>query len=423
MTVHESLRTLVGRYGARVLDHGDDLRATLDDFLEEGEATPGDIALLVDAVRMGAYQQLISMLAHRADPPTAVEAAGARLANDRGGDQASASWACAALGYAVGEVPEHLVRFYRSQQPTVRPASPWDAPRPAPKAQPAGHVALTSRVDTPSPATVHVASPPPMPPPRPAPAHPPARSKPPVRAFAAVIILVALLTGGGTWLALADTGPETEEPETGTDVATTQPTERAGEDPLGVGAPLENQACEGQVLVVLASSGAPSTYVSDLTKKTDDVPGARYLRTDQSCDAFYPDLNGQPIYAMYIGPFDSTEEACEERDAAGIPGAYVRTLESGRRKPDVCSCQEDPDELPRVSVRSTGDGSSDLELRVADLQRLLGYADYDVGTTHIGVYDPPTQATVEDFQRDSGLRVDGWVGPQTWDALLRSGCP
>ena len=117
MSVHEALRTLVTRYGERTLDAADDLRATLDDFLEEGQATPGEINLLVDAVRLGAYHQMNSMLTHGADPQTAVEAAGARLAEDRGGDQRSASWACATLGYAIGRVPEALVLAYRSQPP------------------------------------------------------------------------------------------------------------------------------------------------------------------------------------------------------------------------------------------------------------------------------------------------------------------
>jgi hypothetical protein len=246
-----------------------------------------------------------------------------------------------------------------------------------------------------------------------------------MRALAAVIVLVALVAGGGIWWALGDTG--TDEPGEGSDVtdAGTGPTEPPGEDPLGVGAPLLNQACEGQVLVVLASSGDPSQYVSELSGAADDVPGTKYLRTDQSCDAFYPDLDGQPIYAAYIGPFSSIEEACEQRQryAADISDAYVRTLESGRQKPDVCSCQDSPGELPLVSVRNASTAGNDIGLWVADLQRLLRYADYDVATDDIGVYDPPTQATVQDFQRDHGLRVDGWVGPLTWDAVLRAGCP
>jgi hypothetical protein len=126
VSVHEDLRTLVTRYGERVLDVADDLRATLDDFLEEGQATPGEINLLVDAVRLGAHEQMLSMLTHGADPRAAVEGAGARLAEDRGGDQRSASWACATLGFAVGRVPEALVLAYRSQQPA--PGTPPGPP-------------------------------------------------------------------------------------------------------------------------------------------------------------------------------------------------------------------------------------------------------------------------------------------------------
>jgi hypothetical protein len=157
VSVHEELRTLVNRYGNRVLDAADDLRATLDDFLEVGQATPGEINLLVDAVRLGAYQQLLSMLAHGADPRAAVEGAGARLAEDRGGEQRSASWACATLGYAVGRVPEAVVLSYLAQQPSRGSVA---APPPVPGQYGPNPAQTASGTGVPPPQPPHAGQPP-----------------------------------------------------------------------------------------------------------------------------------------------------------------------------------------------------------------------------------------------------------------------
>ncbi len=110
MALHTDLQTLVRRYGAEVLADADGLRASLDDFLDEGVASPGEINLVVDAVRLGAYERLISMLEHGAEARPALQTAGESLARERGGaDVRSAVWACAVLGFAVGRVPADLV--------------------------------------------------------------------------------------------------------------------------------------------------------------------------------------------------------------------------------------------------------------------------------------------------------------------------
>ena len=103
------LRTLVKRYGTRVLDDADGLRATLDDFLDEGAASPGDVNLLIDAVRFGSLPRLETLLGEGAEPSAATADVAAALAQRRGGDAESAYWACAVLGYAAELLPGDLI--------------------------------------------------------------------------------------------------------------------------------------------------------------------------------------------------------------------------------------------------------------------------------------------------------------------------
>src|SRR5690606_25779613 len=92
-----------------VLADPDVLRAALEDYLDEQSASTGDLNLLVDAVRLGGLGRLRSASQGGAAPSAAVQAAGDYLARQRGSnDASSAQWACAALGYAVGLVPDQI---------------------------------------------------------------------------------------------------------------------------------------------------------------------------------------------------------------------------------------------------------------------------------------------------------------------------
>ncbi len=99
------LYTLVQRYGTRVLDDADALQATLDDFLDEGIALPGDVNLVVDAVRFGSLERLRTLIGQGAEPSAATADVAAALAQRRGGDAESARWACSVLGFASGLLP------------------------------------------------------------------------------------------------------------------------------------------------------------------------------------------------------------------------------------------------------------------------------------------------------------------------------
>ncbi len=149
MELHESLYALGRSQGRELFNDADSFRGALDDYLDEDSATTGDINLLVDAVRLGAYQAMTSMLDSGADADRAVNEAGSRLARDRGSaDVGGAMWALAVLGYATGKVSDAQVRRYRTQHasaPTPPPAGPptmlppaaqgsAPAPRPGPSA-------------------------------------------------------------------------------------------------------------------------------------------------------------------------------------------------------------------------------------------------------------------------------------------------
>lgn len=122
MELHENLYQLGISFGRDVFDDADGLRAALDDFLDEGAASTGDINLLVDAVRLGSFRWMVSTIESGAEPARAIESAGDLLARDRGSaDVAGSRWACAVLGFAVGKVTDTDVRRYRTQGPPLPP--------------------------------------------------------------------------------------------------------------------------------------------------------------------------------------------------------------------------------------------------------------------------------------------------------------
>lgn len=123
MELHEQLRVLADRFGRQVFDDADEFRGALDDFMLEGETSVGDTNLLVDAVRLGAYQRMNVLMDRGVPTGAALEAAGQRLAQDRGTvDIQSGCWACAVLGYAAGTVEASEVVRYRTAEAGPAPS-------------------------------------------------------------------------------------------------------------------------------------------------------------------------------------------------------------------------------------------------------------------------------------------------------------
>ncbi len=120
MHLHHQLRVMVERLGPHASRDADQFRAALDDSVDEPELTKAQFNLLVDAVRLDAFDHLSRMIAAGAAPSEAVVSAGDRLAGDRGSPRDAAHWACAVLGYAAGWVPESEVGRF----------APLDAPPP-----------------------------------------------------------------------------------------------------------------------------------------------------------------------------------------------------------------------------------------------------------------------------------------------------
>lgn len=122
MKLHQSLADLARDHGHDLFRDATAFRGSLDDYLDEGQASNGTINLLTDAVRLGALDGMLTMLDSGATAGDAVESAGQRLARDRGSaDVRGCQWAVSVLGFALGKVPEDLVT---GLDPDARTAAP-----------------------------------------------------------------------------------------------------------------------------------------------------------------------------------------------------------------------------------------------------------------------------------------------------------
>jgi hypothetical protein len=132
------LRALIKRYGTHVLDDPEGLRATLDDYLDD-QLNPGQVNLVVDAVRFGSLERLEALVNQGADPSAALVEVSGALAQQRGGDVESAYWACAVLAHAAGIQSDDVSGLGSDPASTVipRPAAASSTASPARPAVPA----------------------------------------------------------------------------------------------------------------------------------------------------------------------------------------------------------------------------------------------------------------------------------------------
>jgi len=191
-------------------------------------------------------------------------------------------------------------------------------------------------------------------------------------------------------------------------------------DPLRLGIPqVSLPSCTDEALLVLGvgdSAAALTPIVSDAGD------GARYLRTDESCETLWGTDDEVPQYVVYRGPYDSEAEPC--RVSLEADEGTVTNLSAGNEMFVQCACvlptaellgivppdpdavDQEPAPVPWVQV---------LQEMLSDLEG----PDVEVS----GVYDDATIQRVRDFQRSrSILPADGKVGVRTWGGLRDELC-
>jgi hypothetical protein len=218
-----------------------------------------------------------------------------------------------------------------------------------------------------------------------------------------VLVLAAVLgiAGGVTTAILA---PGSSDPGSG-------PAEV--NDPLRLGIPqVSLPSCTDEAVLVLGVGDSASALTPTVSDAGD---GARYLRTDESCETLWGTDDEVPQYVVYRGPYDSKVEPC--RQSLGGDGD-VTNLSADNEQFVMCACVLPTEEL--VGIVPPGQvaaGEDPAPVRwVQMLQRLL-----DVDVT--GVYDDATVNRVQRFQESNSiLPADGKVGERTWGALRDQRC-
>lgn len=191
-------------------------------------------------------------------------------------------------------------------------------------------------------------------------------------------------------------------------------------DPLRLGIPqVSLPSCTDEAVLVLGVGDSAAALTPTVSDAGD---GARYLRTDESCETLWGTEDEVPQYVVYRGPYDSEAEPC--RAALDDGASTVTNLSAGNEMFVQCACVLPAAELQ--GIVPPGPDAVDQEPApvpwVHVLQEMLSdLAGPDVELT--GVYDDATIARVRDFQRDQAiLPADGKVGVRTWGALRDELC-
>ncbi len=370
MELHDRLRALSSQLGTQVFSDADGFRAALDDYLDEGSATVGDINLLVDAVRLDAFRRMIAMMDHGAEPGAAVAMAGDQLALDRGSEDSRRSrWACAALGYAVGRVDQGTV------------AGQLGGP-PAPLATSPSHTSVLPTRPTPPP----VVSPPvggndqpgrPSGPPRPAPpfGRPPVPSSPrpaprrPGLVVVAVVVALLLVGGAGAFAwdtfrddasdSVADAGPTDEAPSPADDGGSGGPTTDDNPDNgNGNGGGVEDAGLSDGTIVV---------GVKDTDNEGNETSRLATVDTSTGNEFSYL-MQGSRDYLPTISP-DRRSIAYLERDADNDQTPMLLDVESGETR-DLFGAANPCESTARAAWSPTGNQLS-VVCKLSDDERAL----------------------------------------------------
>lgn len=226
----------------------------------------------------------------------------------------------------------------------------------------------------------------------------------------------------------AEAAKEADEPEP---TASTSPEPEKSKEPkpepppLGIDATYANQACSGDYIVMLATSGVAAEYDSKLGDVVRGVRGAKYLRGGKSCKAFLrvDPLTKDPIYNAYLGPFPTMEEAC--RTLAGLgerhSKAWVRQLANPSKVRELCFCLDEASAAP--TVWGAGDVTTlGVKRAVSQAQWALVQAGLNDVTQIYGNYTPEFSRKLKWFQEQSDVPATGALDTATWAALQDDYC-
>lgn len=128
MQIHHAVEEIYRR-DPGAFDETEHLVAALSDYVDTDGAGSGEIRLIVDAVKLGAFHRLRDLAEVGASPHAAIAETGAALARRRATDEDRSTWACAVLAFAIGLVNEADVHVYRAkwELPTALPPHPQQA--------------------------------------------------------------------------------------------------------------------------------------------------------------------------------------------------------------------------------------------------------------------------------------------------------
>ncbi len=195
-----------------------------------------------------------------------------------------------------------------------------------------------------------------------------------------------------------------------------------GPDPLDVGVPLANLACNPDQTVVVVGSGNTASDLRYAVRDWDQ-DGVKYLETASSCDTAWPPEAGEvPRYVAYLPPFDSNEAACEERMQSSHKGDAVTRLRDENDDTVVCAC-----ELDRATLPEIGEGqdltpvSAMWTYTYQSMLAEVGLIDLD--DVEKSVFDEPTVAATRLLQTDIPIQPFGYVTVDTWSELRDRACP
>ena len=97
---------------------------------------------------------------------------------------------------------------------------------------------------------------------------------------------------------------------------------------LGLAKPIDYPQCDGSAAVLLVSSFGAANAAAEIKVQLEQHPGARYLRTDLSCDGFNRTSddrgNREPIYAAYLPAGSDTASACAMAEANGTYAVWLQ---------------------------------------------------------------------------------------------------